>query len=311
MRKRIALGVFCAALGLSPVVAQAASPDVRQGVSPAPSISEIIQSDPDLRRWNQDPLTWAVAQAVDTELALKPEYAGRPFSERQAEVVRMTRLRLIRLGETDGRGKANKFDMARGVDAWNKMLANPSFAGLPQHLQESIRVGFFFAEVVDKDFDQASLNAARAEWDRATLPRPAPNPESEAVLSGNSRAPLSNDQYAAVRSGIRMLGSFGIGWLLFYMMAKQKNPFKKPEELHKRPKWLLALGAGSMLGWILSSPVTGIAHDDLLGAFLIKAVFFVLAMIPVVIGFLVYKFRIGKAMKNATTSFDPQTRDSK
>ena len=147
--------------------------------------------------------------------------------------------------------------------------------------------------------------------DEAALPRPAPNAESEAALRGGSRVPLSNDQYAAAHSGIKIFGSLGIGWLMFYMMTKQKNPFKKPEELHKRPKWLLALGTGLMLDGTLSSPVIGIAHDDLLGAFLIKAVFFVLAMIPVVIGFLVYKFRIGKAMKNATTSFDPQTRDSK
>ncbi len=151
MRKWIALGVFCAVLGLSPVVAQAASSDVRQGVSPAPSIGEIIQSDPDLRRWNQDPLAWAVAQAVDAKLALKPEYAGRPFSERQAEVVRITRLRL---GETDGR-------------------------------------------------------------DEAALPRPAPNAEPKAAFRGDSRVPLSNDQYAAAHSGIRILARSPLDGLCF------------------------------------------------------------------------------------------------
>lgn len=147
--------------------------------------------------------------------------------------------------------------------------------------------------------------------DEATLPRPAPNAESEAAFRGDSRAPLSSDQYAAAHSGIRMFGSFAIGWLVFYMMTKQKNPFKKPEELHKRPKWLLALGTGLMLGGISSSPVTGIAQEDLSGAFAIKAVLFVFSMIPVVIGFLLYKYRIGNAIKNATTNLDPQTRDSK
>jgi len=242
MRKRIALGVFCAALGLSPVVAQAAPP----------TIEELIARDPDLSRWNRDERAWKVVQEVDEEQSRRLIYLGRSFAERQSAVVAAAKVRLASLGldESDGR-------------------------------------------------------------DEAALPRPAPNAESEAALRGGSRVPLSNDQYAAAHSGIKIFGSLGIGWLMFYMMTKQKNPFKKPEELHKRPKWLLALGTGLMLDGTLSSPVIGIAHDDLLGAFLIKAVFFVLAMIPVVIGFLVYKFRIGKAMKNATTSFDPQTRDSK
>ena len=58
------------------------------------SIQEIIQSDPNLSRWIQDPMAWAVAQQVDAQLAQSPGYAGKSFSDRRAEVVAVTRQRL-------------------------------------------------------------------------------------------------------------------------------------------------------------------------------------------------------------------------
>lgn len=74
-----------------------------------PSVQEIIQSDPDLSRWLQDPAAWAVAQHVDAQLANTPGYVGKPFSERRAEVVAITRQRL---GEAPSPG-----DLAARADA--------------------------------------------------------------------------------------------------------------------------------------------------------------------------------------------------
>lgn len=73
------------------------------------SVREIIQSDPDLSRWLQDPEAWVVAQHVDAKLAKSPGYVGKPFSERRAEVVAITRQRL---GEAPSPG-----DLAAKADA--------------------------------------------------------------------------------------------------------------------------------------------------------------------------------------------------
>lgn len=70
-----------------PASAEPAAPAVQ-------GIQAIIQSDPDLRRWVQNPGAWAVAQHVDAQLADSPGYAGKTFSERRADVVAITRQRL-------------------------------------------------------------------------------------------------------------------------------------------------------------------------------------------------------------------------
>lgn len=84
----------------------------RSDPAPAgPSIQETIQADPDLSRWVQDPAAWAVAQHVDAQLANSPGYVGKPFSERRAEVVAVTRRRLgeapAAAAETDIAAKAD------------------------------------------------------------------------------------------------------------------------------------------------------------------------------------------------------------
>ena len=78
----------------APRAAVASSSSSEQAAPAGQGIQDIIQADPDLSRWVQDPEAWAVAQHVDAKLANSPGYAGKSFSERRAEVVAVTRQRL-------------------------------------------------------------------------------------------------------------------------------------------------------------------------------------------------------------------------
>ena len=107
---------------------------------------------------------------------------------------------------------------------------------------------------------------------------------------------MTQDQFAAIAGLGSTIIPYAFSWLVFYALTKQANPFKKPEEMQKRPKWLLSLWLGLTLGGILAVPSVGV-KNDFLGNVVLKAIFFILFMIPGVIGYCVYKIKIKKAMK--------------
>jgi len=111
------------------------------------------------------------------------------------------------------------------------------------------------------------------------------------------RGAMNKDQFAALVALINLVVSYAFAWLVFYAFTRQANPFKKPEELQKRPKWFLSLWLSVLLGSVLDSPTTA-SKDDFLGNVVIKTVYFVFFMLPGMLGYLVYKIKIKKAMKS-------------
>lgn len=91
---------------------------------------------------------------------------------------------------------------------------------------------------------------------------------------------------------------WGLGWLTFYLLTKQINPFKKPEALSMRPKWFLSLGFGLLIGATFASPTIGM-ENDLLGRAIVKIVFLFIFMIPVFFGYIFYRRKIRRAINNS------------
>lgn len=106
---------------------------------------------------------------------------------------------------------------------------------------------------------------------------------------------MTQDQFAVMAGLGGTLISYGFAWFVFYALTKQANPFKKPEEIHKRPKWFLSLWLGLILGGILAMPSMGV-KNDFLDNLILKTASFILYMIPGVIGYFVYKRKIKKTM---------------
>ncbi|MBM3272712.1 hypothetical protein FJY94_05605 [Candidatus Kaiserbacteria bacterium] len=96
---------------------------------------------------------------------------------------------------------------------------------------------------------------------------------------------------AVIIGWLRTLVSWGSGWLIFYAITKQTNPFKKPQEITKRPKWFLALYFGLVAGAVFLTPLHGVG-DDLVEHFAVKTGLLILYMVPGFIGFFIYKTSI-------------------
>jgi len=57
-------------------------------------VMSAIEADPDLSRWFQSDLAWEEVQKVDRYLLTRPDYAGKPLSERTSTLVDMVKQRL-------------------------------------------------------------------------------------------------------------------------------------------------------------------------------------------------------------------------
>lgn len=91
------------------------------------------------------------------------------------------------------------------------------------------------------------------------------------------------------------------GWLLFRLIAKQNNPFRRPIEINKRPRWFLALWSGLVMGAVFGTPLIGHVTGDYLGWWLLKTILFILYCIPGLLIYGVLKWR-GKGNKKENTS---------
>jgi hypothetical protein len=109
---------------------------------------------------------------------------------------------------------------------------------------------------------------------------------------------MTQDQSAVMAGLSGTFISYALAWLVFYALTEQANPFKKPEEIQKRPKWFLSLWLGLVLGGVLAMPSMGVKNDSL-DNLILKTMSFVLYMLPGTIGYLVYKNKIKKDLTTA------------
>ena len=98
-------------------------------------------------------------------------------------------------------------------------------------------------------------------------------------------------------SGIVLIGFAGtlipyfVGWFVFRFITKQNNPFKKPKEVEKRPRWFLALWTGLGIGAVFSMPLVGM-DGDILGETVVRIAFFIIFFIPGLIGYWLYRRKV-------------------
>ncbi len=97
----------------------------------------------------------------------------------------------------------------------------------------------------------------------------------------------------------KIVVSLSIAWVIFYLLTKQKNPFKPPVELIKRPKWFLSNWVSVVLGLMLLLPITGVSHDDILGKWAVKITLSIVYIIP---GFIVYLIALVIYKRKAKTT---------
>lgn len=89
-----------------------------------------------------------------------------------------------------------------------------------------------------------------------------------------------------------MLLTIPIGWLVFYLVSKQFNPFSKPDDPSKRPRWFLALGLGLGVVFIYSMSLHSVSSSDTAGQFVVKTVFFTIYLVPILFGYIFYKYKV-------------------
>jgi hypothetical protein len=102
---------------------------------------------------------------------------------------------------------------------------------------------------------------------------------------------MSDPAVAAMTGFFGTFIAYFIGWLVFRLIAKQNNPMKKPTDIQIRPRWFLALWTGLMVGVVLSMPIIGLG-GDLFGEVVVRLVFFIMFLIPGLIGYWVYKRKV-------------------
>ncbi len=104
-----------------------------------------------------------------------------------------------------------------------------------------------------------------------------------------------------ILGAVRTVVPFFIGWLVFRFIANKTYPFKKPTKIEKRPRWFLAFWIGLMIVVVLSTPLINIEKSDVLGQVVLKSVFFILFIIPGLIGYWMYKRKVKKAIINRSS----------
>ncbi len=95
-----------------------------------------------------------------------------------------------------------------------------------------------------------------------------------------------------------MLITAPIGWLVFYLITKQVNPFSKPDDLSKRPRWFLGIALGLDITFTYSMSLVGDANSDAVSRFVVRTAFFIFYLIPILIFYLFYRHKSKKAVNS-------------
>ena len=110
------------------------------------------------------------------------------------------------------------------------------------------------------------------------------------------RSAIARKNIPYLSIAISQIGAALLAYVLFFLIARQKNPFKKPVEPGKRPKWLLGFGAGLCLLTVIWMPVTGVLGEDIAGRIVLKTVMFCFYMLFVFSFYFIYKIKIKRKL---------------
>lgn len=101
---------------------------------------------------------------------------------------------------------------------------------------------------------------------------------------------------------LNLIMGIAIGWLFFFLLARQVNPFSKPKELLKRPRWIFSLGIGLLTTNIFMMKLVGDANTDLISRIVIKGAFFLIGFIAMTVIYFIYRSIIKQSLKTQTPS---------
>ena len=100
-----------------------------------------------------------------------------------------------------------------------------------------------------------------------------------------------NNETAIVKGTVKTFLPYLFGYLFFFFITKQRNPFSKPVDVEQRPKWLFSLIVGMSFGVYGTSGV-GIDSGDFLGYLVIKSAFFFIGVIFATFVFFIYRWKV-------------------
>lgn len=89
---------------------------------------------------------------------------------------------------------------------WSELTASQEFTALPDDQKEKVRTGFFEKNVAPTVKDPGLLPRARAEWDRATLPKPATK-QTSLIPEQSKPEGVTGAFKSGVKSTVNRLGS--------------------------------------------------------------------------------------------------------
>jgi len=109
-------------------------------------------------------------------------------------------------------------------------------------------------------------------------------------LSTNEKNQKKNE-IALVKGAVKTFIPYLFGYLFFFFITKQRNPFSKPVDIEQRPKWLFSL----ILAFDIVATGThtvNINDGDFLGYLVIKSLLFFIGVVFATFVFFIYRWRV-------------------